>query len=140
MDFPSLIPFTRMVTRALADRLVPTGSEYLDMFHDDAVFDFPFSPGGPVRVEGKAKMAEFLSSIEGGTDFREFSLDASYPMTGDIVVMEYHCRGRDAKSGLPYPQRYVAVLQLRDGRLSLLREYLNPLLNMAITAATKAGA
>lgn len=138
MQFPYLGPFTTMVTRALEGRLVPTGDEYLSVFHEDAVFEFPFVPSGAVRLEGKAKMAAYLTSIKGGTDFKEFTLDACYPMTDDVVVMEYHCRARDVKSGLPYPQQYVAVMKLRGDRLSLLREHFNPLLNMELTAKTPA--
>ena len=124
-----------MVTRALAGRLVPSGGEYLDMFHDDAMLQFPYLPGGPVRIEGKAAMAPYLGSAQGGTDFHEFVLDSCRPCEGGVVVMEYHCHATDTKSGRPYPQRYIGVLRLRDERLSLLREYLNPLLNMALAGA-----
>ena len=125
-----------MVTRALAGRLRPAGDEHLGMFHEDAVFEFPYLPGGPVHVEGKAEM--YLGSVQGGTDFQEFVLDACRSMDGDVIVMEYRCHARDVRSGQPYPQRYIGVLRLKDGRLSMLREYLNPLLNLSLADATTA--
>ena len=132
MQFPSLVPFTMMVTRALAGRLAPSGDEYLDMFHDEAVFEFPYLPGGPVHVKGKREMARYLDSIEGGTDFHEFVLDTCHLQPNGVVVMEYHCHARQVQSGKPYSQRYIGVLKLDGERLSLIREFLNPLLNMEL--------
>lgn len=133
MQFPFLKPFTTMVTRTLADRLVPAGVEYLDMFHDDATFEFPYLSDGPVSCQGKPAMAAFLETIRDKTDFEEFVLDSCRRMEHDAVILEYHCYARDRASGKPYPQRYIAVLRLKGELLSLLREYNNPLVNLSFT-------
>jgi len=41
MRFPMVQPVTDMTRAALGPRLAPGADEYLDMFHDDAVFEFP---------------------------------------------------------------------------------------------------
>ena len=127
-----------MLQGALAGTLAPGAQSYLDLFHEDAVFEFPFSPGGAVLVEGKEKMTAFLQSIEGNTVFDEFTLKANYSMDdGQTTVLEYEARGRDLKSGNPYVQSYIGVVQLREGRLTLLREYLNPLAVLKASGKTE---
>lgn len=139
MDFPFLDPVTAMITGALGDRLRPGGEGYLDMFHEDATFDFPFMPGGPVSRKGKQSMGEYLAPMQGGMVFEVFTLVAMHAMDDGVVVMECACRAHDP-SGRPYPQGYVAVMRAVDGRLSFFREYFNPLLNLALSGQTAAEA
>ena len=127
MRFPMVQPVTDMTRMALEDRLAPGAAEYLDMFHDDAVFEFPFGPGGPVRVEGKPAMADYLASIEGSTVFEHFDLTAKYPVRDGGMILEYRCQARAGNAGPSFKQDYVAVIETDDGRIRLYREYLNPL-------------
>ena len=137
MPFPFLAKVTQMLQLALADRLAPGGSDYLDLFAPDAVFEFPFSPGGGMHVEGKQKMAAYLHTIEDGVALDEFTLKASYPgADGRTVVLEYDSKGRNQESGLPYAQNYITVVQLSGGRITLFREYLNPLAVQAAESAS----
>ena len=116
----------RTLQLALGERLAPGAAAYLDLFHEDAVFEFPSAPGG-VRLEGKARMAAYLHTIEGGIVFDSFTLKAVYPMTdGETVVLEYDSAGRDLPSGNPHLQSYVAVVRLAGGRLGSIREYVIP--------------
>ena len=137
MPFPFLAKVTEMLRHALAGDLASGTADYLDPFAEDAVFEFPFSPGGGVHVEGKQRMTEYLHSIEGGVALDQFTLKARYPMTdGKTTVLEYDSKGRHRASGRPYVQSYIAVMQVSDGRITWFREYLNPLAVMA--AAGKA--
>ena len=87
MRFPMVQAVTEMTRDALGDRLAPGAAEYLDMFHDDAVFEFPFGVGGPVHIEGKPAMAAYLAKIEGATTFDRFDLKAAYPIQDDGMVL-----------------------------------------------------
>ncbi len=127
MRFPMVQPVTDMTRAALGDRLAPGAVEYLDMFHDDAVFEFPFTTGEPVRKEGKAAMADYLASIEGSTVFDRFDLKASYPIRDDGMVLEYHAHARAGAAKTPFQQDYVAVVETAGGRIRLYREFFNPL-------------
>ena len=128
ITFPSLILFTQMVKRALGDELAPGVENYLDLFTEDATFDLPFSLGGAVHIESKAKVAEYLSSIEGATVFDTMTLDAKYRADdGQTVVLEYHCTGNNGETKQPYLQNCIGVLKLTQGRLSSLSEFFNPL-------------
>lgn len=46
------------------------------MFHEHAVFEFPFGAEGPVRIEGKRAMTDYLAEIEGNIVFDKFDLTA----------------------------------------------------------------
>lgn len=127
MRFPMVQPITDMTRAALGDRLAPDAPEYLDMFHDDAVFEFPFGPGGPVRLEGKLAMAEYLGRIEGSTVFDPFELTTSYPIRGGGMVLEYRCRAYAGESKIAFDQDYVTVVETADGRIRRYCEYLDPL-------------
>ena len=125
--FPMGQPVTAMTVMALGDRLAPGADEYLDMFHEDAIFEFPFGPGGAVRIEGKPAMAAYLAKIEGSTVFDRFDLDAAYPIRAGGMILEYHCAARAGATGAPFKQNYVCVASTSAGRIALYREYLNPL-------------
>lgn len=135
MPFAFLDQVTHMLRHALGDSLAPGVVDYLDMFSEDAVFEFPFSPGGGVHVEGKEGMAAYLRSIEDGIALDEFTLKAKYPMVdGRTTVLEYDSKGHHRITGRPYIQSYVTVLRMSGGRITLFREYFDPL---AVMAASK---
>lgn len=139
-DFSFLDKSTQLVKRALRDTLAPGVAGYLDMFHDDAVFEFPYAPGGAVRKEGKEQMAAYLHTIEGGNALDAFVLTAAYPMNdGQTTVLEYESRGHDQASGRPYRQHYIGIYQVTEGRLTLIREYFNPLAALEAAGKTPEG-
>lgn len=127
MRFPMVQPVTEMTRAALGDRLASGADEYLDMFHDDAVFEFPFGVGGPVRIEGKPAMAAYLDKIEGSTIFDRFDLKAAYLIRDDGMILEYRCEARAGRSETPFLQDYVCIARTSNGRITFYREYLDPL-------------
>ena len=52
MRFPMVQPVTEMTRATLGARLAPGADEYLDMFHNDAVFEFPFGISGLIFPNG----------------------------------------------------------------------------------------
>lgn len=127
MRFPMVQPVTEMTRAALGKRLAPGADEYLDMFHEHAVFEFPYGVSGPIHIEGKAAMADYLVKIEGSTIFDRFDLKASYPIRGDGMTLEYHCKARVGTTDTSFEQDYVAVVRTSAGRIESYREYLDPL-------------
>ncbi|WP_419827537.1 nuclear transport factor 2 family protein [Sphingomonas sp.] len=126
MRFPMLQPVTEMTVAALGPRLAPGVEGYLDMFHDDAVFEFPYAPAEPRRVEGKAAMASYLATLEGTIVFERFDLDACHPIEGAGMVMEYRSQARLVATDERFEQEYVAVIETTGGRIGRYREYYNP--------------
>ncbi len=62
----------------------------------------------------------------------DFRLVAAYPaQDGATTVLEYDGTVHLEKDGTQFRQRYIAVVTVRDGRIALWREYLNPLASQA---------
>ena len=124
--FPFLDAVTRLLTSALGHRLAPGVGDYLDLFSEDGVLELPYAPDGVTHIAGRAAIAAHLERIRGQIVLEDMTLKASYPSEGGRVVLEYdgivHVLAADRR----FPQSYIAVLQVVDGRLRLFREYLNP--------------
>ncbi len=101
------------------------------LWTDEGVMEFPFAPdGSSKRFVGKAAIAQTLSSafkVRTEMDFPEVKL---YPMDNtNMAVVEF--RGKmTLSSGQPYNNQYIALVEAKDGRLVLFREYFNPLVDL----------
>jgi uncharacterized protein len=94
---------------------------------DDFVLELPYADP-PKRFEGKAAAREFLREA-----LATFELDlrvtGAYLCTDGTIIAEYVSTGRAVPTGKAYANTYIAVLQFRDGKLCLQREYYNPVLS-----------
>lgn len=97
------------------------------LLDEDAVFDFPYRASNQT-VSGRAAIVEHLRVGLGGfLKSIRFHIAAIYPsQDGEFVVAEYTSEGERVAGG-SYRNRYVTVVQARDGRVLLYREYYNPL-------------
>ena len=125
--FPMVQPVADMTRAALGSRLAPGASDYLGMFDENAKFEFPFSPGGAVRIRGRSAMIDYLSRIEGSVSFDGFQLLSCHPIWGGGAVLEYVADARVTSSGQAFRQEYIAVFEITSGRIRSYREYFNPL-------------
>ena len=113
--------FSGLLRGALGDRL-RAGSEIVDLFTEDVVFEFPYAPDGlPRRLEGLPALAVHLARLGPMLELGTFTLHAVH-RSERIVVLEFSCRGRGAATGLPYEQEYISVVSLRQGRIAHYRE------------------
>ena len=113
----------------LAGDLVPGADTFIAMFAEDGVLECPFAPaGGMHRVAGKANIAAYMASIKDVLGSDGMTLLATYRAPdSDTTILEYEGTARDLRSGVTYPQKYIAVAKVRGGYLTLFREYWNPL-------------
>lgn len=123
-----LTSFTAMLRAALGDRLAPGAGSFAEMFADDGVFEFPYAPPGLAKAaRGRAEIDRHLASLG------DFALDEIAPPIvrpvegGRDVVIEFEARGHNTRTGAPYDQRYISVVETRDGRIARYRDYWNPL-------------
>jgi len=115
-----------LVCAALCDRVLES-ENFLDLFADDAVLEYPFAPEGtPERLEGKAAIARHALRLAPLLEFGEMTLGAVYN-SGDTVIFESSCQGRGVEAGVPYNQDYISVITLRGGRIVRYQDYWNPL-------------
>jgi ketosteroid isomerase-like protein len=101
-------------------------------FAEDGIIDLPFAPPGfPAYHEGRETIASFLRRFP--TYYRRIRyLDRQMAALADGsgVVAEYRGEWETVK-GKPYNNTYVALVRVRDGHISHMREYFNPLVWLA---------
>ena len=109
--------------------LVDDNRHWQELIADDIVWDLPYAPslGHPLRLEGREAVighaAWFIGAVK---DFRFF--DAVITATADPhhAVARVRAEGLIPQTGRIYRQEYVVFLTARDGRISHLREYFDP--------------
>jgi ketosteroid isomerase-like protein len=102
---------------------------------DDAVYEIPFSesgstePGGFRRYVGAAEVVSFwMATTENGPkSLGAEDVELSITADGSRVFIEQ--RGNMIlRDGRPYRNKYVFRFSIRDGRVSQVREYFNPVI------------
>ena len=122
--YPSLF---ELIRAALGNKAAEA-TDFLDLFTEDAVLDYPFAPvGTPEQLIGKANIAAHATRLAPLLEFGHFTLESVYPLA-DAVIFEATCQGRGSETGLPYNQRYICVLHLRNGKIARYQDYWNPLI------------
>lgn len=99
---------------------------WLDMFAPDGVHEFPWSAEGRVRrLEGREAMAAYMSQLPGRIVFGPLS-DVQVREAGDETIIQAigHNRRPD---GTPRRLGYIWFLTRRDGKVTLLQDYMSPL-------------
>lgn len=127
MTLPFLQPVTDLIVAALGGRLAPGVVDYLDLFRDDGILQTPYvAAGSQMEWRGKAAIEKFLSSMVGSME--QLSMNLTANLTTDRgAVLEYSGQIHRPDLSRSFHQDYVAILELGDGRLTVFREYSNPL-------------
>ncbi|QRN97628.1 nuclear transport factor 2 family protein [Archangium violaceum] len=103
---------------------------FADMWAEDGSMEFPYSPEGlPQRLDGKAAIREHLRRFPEMLHIDRFSEPVFHPsQDGRVLIAEFSCEGRAVATGKPYNQKYISVVEFRDGRIVKYRDYWNPLI------------
>jgi hypothetical protein len=134
--YPTLF---ELVSAALGDKAAKA-SDFLDMFSEDAVLEYPFAPTGtPQLVNGKESISSHAARLGPLLEFGDFTLTSVYQLA-DVVIFEATCQGRGLKTGLPYNQQYICVLHLRGGKIVRYQDYWNPQVLIAALGGQEATA
>lgn len=100
----------------------------VDLFADDGVFEFPYFSvlGTRTRFQGKAEVRQVLGIIN--SHFSAFTLseiEIHEVKEGDALFVRYHSNGFVDGSERVYAQDYVSQFIAENGKIKILREYLN---------------
>jgi len=126
-DFRALEPFFRTIEQGLAE--FADGDHFFDLLAEDVVFDFVITvPAYPRHVVGRADLIELYRGY-GSTFFldRCYDLTVHHSPSTSSVVLEYSSEGRVVATGEPYGNRYISVAVIKDRKVVLWRDYLDPL-------------
>lgn len=106
--------------------------EWIDLWAEDGVLEFPFAPAGRRRrYEGKRDILAYMSATPGKMAIDAVEHLRVFPMQDpEIAAVELAIRGRAIATGLPYKQSYVLFFETKNGKLSHYREYWNPLVSI----------
>ena len=96
----------------------------------DYVIEFPYPVArgapvfrGPFQVAGRDTVRDYLAAAFQVFRF-ELEIDVLHPSGDpDLLIAEYHGRGRALTTGKPYNNRYVGFWWFRDGAVCRTREY-----------------
>lgn len=117
-----------------------------ELYAPAAVHEWPFPfPGARSRLSGQAEIqAYFRRMLTGGAGRFRFERFGNVVIhdTADpeVIVAEYDIHGTVLATGRPFAFSYVMVLRVRDGRITHLRDYLDPLAMTRAAAAPPPGA
>jgi len=110
--------------------------EWIDLWADDGVLEFPFAPSGRrSRYVGKADILAYMKAVAARMAGRIKSEGLDYfhmhPMLDpSMFCLEMGIKGRILETDAPYRQKYISIIATRGGKLSLYREYWNPLVSL----------
>ena len=96
------------------------------LFADDGVQEFPFAPeGSPRKIDGKVGIAEYLKDYPEKLDLHHIG-EPVWHHDGDTAIAEFTVEGTAVPTGKPYNQRYISVIDHRDGKITRYVDYWNP--------------
>ena len=109
--------------------LVSSGriTEWVDLFAEDGVLEFPFPPPGfPTRIEGRAALYEHMRSFPEQLEVR-FSEPVFYDTADpDLVIADFTSEGTALATGRTFRQAYLSIVWLRDGKIVRYRDFWDP--------------
>lgn len=122
--------FADMLRTALGDNLALDATTFLTMMAEDGVMEFPYHSAGPaLRLEGRAAISAHIANIAGMIEIDGFhDLVVHESREPGVFILELNCTGSGVKTGLPYNQRYVSVITVKDGHIIRYLDYWNPLI------------
>ena len=102
----------------------------LELFAQDAVFEFPFFPSVGIggRMDGKDAIRKQIAPVLEGIDGFKFKDIKLWPAADpNIAFGEYSVSAKVKSNGRTYNQTYVGRLEAKDGKIKLLCEHSNPI-------------
>jgi ketosteroid isomerase-like protein len=101
-----------------------------DLFALNGVHELPFAPPGiPRRLEGRETLREYFAAIT-GTPLKHTRFEnMTVYETADpgVIIAEYDAHGTVTSTGRSYQLRYVQVMKVQEGQITLWRDYWDPL-------------
>jgi ketosteroid isomerase-like protein len=123
--------------RRMTDLILAADMEAVaELWAPDGIAEFPFAAGSsPRRLHGREEVRAYLARYPELMEMTEVAALTVRPTDDpDTVVVEWTATGRTVATSQPYRLDYIVVLTVRDGLITLFRDYWSPL-----SAASAAG-
>lgn len=125
----------QMVQRYMGLYAQQKWDEWIDLWAEDGVLEFPFAPDGrKSRYVGKAEIMAYMRATHARMSgiIRSEGMDyfRIHPMADPgLTCLEMAVKGRVIATDAPYRQKYISIIEMRGGKLASYREYWNPLVS-----------
>lgn len=102
---------------------------FLDLFDEDVIFEFPYAPEALTQLlNGKRALKEYLETLDTLLEIRSFTeplihVSAESP----VFIAQYKGSGTVLADGKPYEQKYISVVEVKNGKIVRFQDYWNPL-------------
>ncbi|NMO13505.1 nuclear transport factor 2 family protein [Pyxidicoccus fallax] len=111
-------------------------SEWVDLFAEDGVLEFPYGPEGfPKKVTGKGELYAYMKNFPRHFQVRFTGLRFHETTDPSLVVAEFSSEGKALETGRPYNQTYISLVETRDGKITRYVDFWNPLVAMKAMGA-----
>ena len=109
---------------------------WTDLWAEDGVLEFPYAPKGRQKAySGKAEIRDYMIAASGKMAMVAPPRMRMHPaLDPGVLSVELTIDGKATATGALFTQSYVMVFEVKDGKLWRLREYWNPLVNIAAFA------
>ncbi|WP_037861451.1 nuclear transport factor 2 family protein [Streptomyces sp. NRRL S-340] len=101
---------------------------FTSIFAQDALYEIPFTPTGPVRLTSREEIGAFMRGLldDGRLRYGRLTEVRAYE-TGDDLIVEAVARHHRSADGSPIDLSYIWFVTRRDGYVTRFRDYMNPL-------------
>ena len=102
-------------------------ARWSEIYAKDAIHEFPFAPEGfPKQVAGREAIAAYMRQLPSMIHFGALS-DVRVREAGDELIIEATGHHRRASNNTPIDISYVWFITRSKGKVTHLRDYMNPL-------------
>lgn len=106
--------------------------EWVDLFAEDGTLEFPYCPPGiPWRFTGHHELYEHMRHFPEQLELSFSDLRFHETTDPELVIAEFVGRGRAVVTGRPVHQTFISVVRTSGGRITLFRDFWNPLVILA---------
>jgi uncharacterized protein len=125
---PGAVPGPREVFARMRQQWLANNFDAMDsLLADDGVVEAPFAPPGkPRRIVGREEFTAFARAERARLPVRfEECRETAVHDTADpeVIVVEYELTGTVTTTGHRASAPFIAVLRVRDGKITAWREY-----------------
>ena len=106
--------------------------EWIDLWADDGVLEFPFAPAERRRrYVGTPDILAYMKPMSGRMKVEELKYFHVHPMLDPAMsCLERGVKGRILETGVPYNQKYISIIETKGGKASRYKEYWNRIVSI----------
>jgi ketosteroid isomerase-like protein len=124
--YDALKPYFELVVKGFSGLV--DGEHYFDTVAEDATFEFLYEfPGWPRTVRGRADLMAAFSGYGKNIRLRSADKLAVHHAENGVVVLECEVHGALLATGVPYHNRLLSIITIKDRRIVHWRDYMDSL-------------